>query len=182
MLLQHLGRAAGDVGAAQDWTAHNGGADESAYSRLDQVSAANVGRLGLAWSLDLPGESSMEATPLAVDGVLYFTGSYAAVYAVDGVTGKLLWKYDPETWKHYPDKMLFGFGANRGVAYADGRIFSAAHDGRLLALDPKNGPRCSGAQKPPTLLRSITSQVRRAYSMARSLSETRGRISARGAM
>ena len=126
-------------GAGPNWTAHNGGADESAYSRLDQVNTANAGRLGLAWSLDLPGETSLEATPLAVDGVLYFTGSDASVYAVDGITGKLLWKYDPETWKHYPNKMLYGFGANRGVAYADGRIFSAAHDGRLFALDHQTG-------------------------------------------
>lgn len=131
--------ASGTIGAAQDWTAHNASADESAFSRLDQVNAATVDRLGLDWSLDLPGETTLEATPLAVDGVLYFTGSYAVVYAVDGVTGKLLWKYDPETWKLYPNKMLYGFGANRGVAYADGRIFSAAHDGRLIALDGKTG-------------------------------------------
>jgi quinohemoprotein ethanol dehydrogenase len=81
----------------------------------------------------------LEATPLAIDGVLYFTGSDGTVYAVEGMTGKVLWKYAPETWKFNPDKMHYGFGANRGVAYADGRIFSAARDGRLLALDAKTG-------------------------------------------
>jgi quinohemoprotein ethanol dehydrogenase len=95
--------------------------------------------LGLAWSLDLPGESTLEATPLAVDGVLYFTGSYASVYAVDAITGKLMWKYDPQTWKHNPTKMLFSFAVNRGAAYSDGRVFSAALDGRLFALDAKTG-------------------------------------------
>jgi quinohemoprotein ethanol dehydrogenase len=127
------------VGAAANWTGHGGGADESNYSRLDAVTAANVGRLGLAWSLDLPGEAALEATPLAVDGVLYFTGSHAAVYAVDGVTGKLLWKYDPETWKHNPAKLRLNFAVNRGAAYADGRIFAAALDGRLFALDARTG-------------------------------------------
>jgi quinohemoprotein ethanol dehydrogenase len=127
------------VGAAENWTSRNAATDESAYSRLDQIKADNVGRLGLAWSMDLPGETSLEATPVAVDGVLYFTGSYATVYAVDGATGKLLWKYAPETWKNAPGKMMFGFAANRGLAYDDGKIFSAALDGRLLALDAKTG-------------------------------------------
>ena len=81
----------------------------------------------------------MEATPLEVGGVLYFTGSYAAVYAVDALTGKVLWKYDPQTWKHNPRKMHFGFGANRGAAYENGRVFAAALDGRLFALDAKTG-------------------------------------------
>jgi quinohemoprotein ethanol dehydrogenase len=130
---------AGGPGTGADWTNHNGDAAETAYSRLDQINAGNVKGLGLAWSLDLPGEASLEATPVAVDGVLYFTGSYSKVYAVDGVTGKLLWSYDPENWKTNPFKMMFGFGANRGVAYANGKIFSAAFDGRLLALDAKTG-------------------------------------------
>jgi quinohemoprotein ethanol dehydrogenase len=67
------------------------------FSRLAEIDTSNTGRLGLAWSLDLVGEVTLEATPLAVDGVLYFSGSYAAVYAVDAVTGKLLWQFDPQT-------------------------------------------------------------------------------------
>ena len=98
-----------------------------------------MGRLGLAWSLDLDGESGLEATPLAVDGLLYFTGSYAAVYAVDAVSGELRWKYDPETWKHAPDKLGWVLPVNRGAAYADGRVFVGALDGRLIALDAKTG-------------------------------------------
>ena len=127
------------VGAAADWPSHGGGADESGYSRLDEINRSNIGKLGLLWSLDLPGEVTLEATPLAVDGVLYFTGSYAAVYAVDAVSGKLKWKFDPQTWKHNPAKMHFGFAANRGAAYADGRVFAAALDGRLFCLDARSG-------------------------------------------
>jgi quinohemoprotein ethanol dehydrogenase len=128
------------VGAAANWSNYGGGTDESGYSRLDEIKVSNIARLGLSWSLDLPGESSLEATPLAMDGVLYFTGSYATVYAVDGATGKILWKYDPETWKHNPAKMNFIlYSVNRGAAYADRRIFTAAADGRLFALDAKTG-------------------------------------------
>ena len=99
-----------------DWTAHNGDAAETAFSPLEQIDIGNVGRLGLAFALDLPGETTLEATPVAVGGVLYFTGAHAAVYAVDGKTGKLLWKYDPETWKVNPWMLTQNFAANRGVA------------------------------------------------------------------
>ena len=137
--VDHGGGPLGGAGAAADWSAHGADADETNYSRLEDIRAANVQRLGLGWSLDLPGESSLEATPLAVGGVLYFTGSYGAVYAVDGGSGRLLWRHDPEIWKHSPFRMRLSFGANRGAAYAGGRIFSATLDGRLLALDARNG-------------------------------------------
>jgi quinohemoprotein ethanol dehydrogenase len=127
------------VGAGKDWLAVGGAADESGYSRLDQVTTTNVGKLGLASSLDLPGEVSLEATPLEVDGMIYFTGSLAKVYAVDAKTGALKWTYDPQVWKHNPDKMHFSFGANRGMAYENGKVFAAALDGRLFALDANTG-------------------------------------------
>jgi quinohemoprotein ethanol dehydrogenase len=127
------------LGASDDWTAVGGAADEAGYSHLTEIDSASISKLGLAWSLDLPGEVTLEATPLAVGGTLYFTGSYAKVYAVDGASGKLLWQFDPETWKRDPAKMHFSFGANRGAAYENGKIFAAALDGRLYALDAKTG-------------------------------------------
>jgi quinohemoprotein ethanol dehydrogenase len=147
--------------AAANWLGHNGSADESAYSRLDAINTGNARKLGLAWSLDLPGESSLEATPLAVDGVLYFTGSYAAVYAVDAVTGKLLWKFDPETWKHAPEKLPLSLPVNHGAAYADGRVFSASLDGRLNALDARTGNVLwSVATVPASGMKSVTGAPR----------------------
>lgn len=127
-------------GAAENWSAPGAGADESGFSRLEQINASNVQRLRLAWEFELPGEASLEATPLAVDGILYFTGSLAAVYAVDAVSGKLLWQYDPETWKVHPEKLNFTvYPVNRGLAYDNGRVFGAAIDGRLFALDAQSG-------------------------------------------
>jgi quinohemoprotein ethanol dehydrogenase len=130
---------ASTIGTGAEWHHVNADSDETGYSRLDQITAANAGRLGLAWYLELPGEASLEASPIEVDGVLYFTGSYATVYAVDAAGGKLVWKFEPKTWEHNPTKMNYGFGANRGAAYANGKIFSAALDGRLFALDAKTG-------------------------------------------
>jgi quinohemoprotein ethanol dehydrogenase len=135
------------VGADVNWTAPQGGADEAGYSRLGQLTPANVSKLGLAWSMDLPEEVTLESTPLAVDGTLYFAGGYAEVYAVNAATGRLLWKYDPETWKRRPDK--FHFGSNRGIAYENGRIFTAEMDGTLDALDAKTGKVLWSAQSIP---------------------------------
>ena len=170
------------IGAAANWAAHGADADETNFSQLDQINVANVSRLGPGWWLELPGEVSLEATPLAIDGVLYFTGSYAAVYAVDGVTGKLLWKYDPETWKHNPAKMRFIFAVNRGAAYADGRIF----------LRPSTAVCSPSMPRPAELLWSVEttaprrlmelSQVRRVHSTARSSSAMPAPTSARAAM
>jgi quinohemoprotein ethanol dehydrogenase len=127
------------VGTEADWTNTGGGYDEAGYSKLEELTPGNAGRLGLVSSLDLEGESTLEATPVAVNGVLYFTGTYAKVYAVEATTGKLLWTFDPKTWEHNPAKMLYSFSVNRGVAYAGGRIFFASLDGRLFALDAKTG-------------------------------------------
>jgi quinohemoprotein ethanol dehydrogenase len=125
------------VGA--DWLRHNATDMGGNFSPLGQISTATVGKLGLAWSIDLPDEHALEATPLAVNGILYFSGSYARVYAVDGRTGKRLWMYDPETWKHNQIKLRWTLAANRGVAYEAGRIFVGTIDGRLIALDARTG-------------------------------------------
>ena len=122
-----------------DWPHYGGQYDEAGHAALGQINRETVKRLGLAWSLDLPGEQALEATPLAVDGVLYFTGSFADVYAVSVATGRLLWKHEVRVWQHNPDKMHYIFPLNRGVAHAGGRIFVGATDGRLIALDAATG-------------------------------------------
>ncbi len=125
--------------ANADWPHYGGQNDEAGHAALNQINRQTVPRLGLGWSLDLPGEQALEATPLAVNGVLYFTGSFADVYAVSVVTGRILWKWEARVWQHNPDKMHYIFPLNRGVAYADGRVFVGATDGRLVALDATTG-------------------------------------------
>lgn len=125
--------------ANTEWRGVNGDSDETGFSPLSQINAANARGLGLAWSLELPGEVSLQASPIAIGDMLYFTGSNASVYAVQAVTGKIAWKFDPKTWQERPAKLGNNFASNRGVAYDKGRIFSAAVDGRLFALDAKSG-------------------------------------------
>ena len=128
-----------NAGTAGNWSNPGGGFDESRYSRLSQINTGTVDRLGLAWFLDIPDEQALEATPLAINGVLYFTGRYSKIYAVDGVSGRILWTHDPEISKHNPRKMQYAFRANRGAAYAEGRIFAGTPDGRLLSLNARTG-------------------------------------------
>jgi quinohemoprotein ethanol dehydrogenase len=79
-----------DQTQGENWLAYGRNYSEQRYSPLEQVNADNVGRLGLAWSMALPEDRSLLSTPLIVDGVMYFTGSWSKTRAVDARTGKLL--------------------------------------------------------------------------------------------
>lgn len=124
-------------GSDGQWLSYNGRYDGTHYSPLAQINDQNIGQLGLAWSLDLPvGNSHSE--PLAVDGVIYFSQGYAVIHAVDALTGKLLWKYDPKVTDVAGDKLRTAWGT-RGITYANGKVYSGTQDGRLFALNAKDG-------------------------------------------
>ena len=62
---------------------------EQRYSPLTQITAANVSRLGLAWSYEVgTGGGPQEATPLMANGVLYGITNWSIVFAVDARTGQ----------------------------------------------------------------------------------------------
>src|SRR5262245_57658337 len=131
--------AAAPVGSndGADWAVYGRTADEQHYSPLDQVDARNIGRLALAWSVDLDPGNSVTA-PLAVDGVLYVAVGYSVVHAFDAATGKPLWTYDPKVTEVAGRKLRQGWGI-RGIAYWDHKIYVGTHDGRLLAIDAGSG-------------------------------------------
>ena len=128
------------VGAVPDteWVKHGLGDDEQRFSLLDQINRDNVDKLGLAWSFDMYTRRGIEATPLMVGGVLYVSGSWSTVYALDAKTGALKWFYDPQVPRSTLAKGCCD-AVNRGVAYADGKIFVGTYDGRLVALDAASG-------------------------------------------
>ena len=121
-----------------NWMSHGRTYDEQRYSPLRQVNDGNVQRLGLAWTHKLDVDRGVEATPIVVDGVMYTTGAWSIVYALDAASGRLLWKFDPKV-----NRALGGTGCcdvvNRGVAVWGNRVFVAAFDGRLIALDARSG-------------------------------------------
>jgi glucose dehydrogenase len=79
-----------------NWLAHGRTYGEQRFSPLDAINADNVGQLGLAWFADLGTRRGLEATPIVVDGVIYTTGDWSRVYAIDAATGKQMWAYDPK--------------------------------------------------------------------------------------
>jgi len=141
--------AATDQGG--DWRAYGRTYSEQRYSPLKQINDRNLERLRLDWYLDMPDSRALNATPLVVEGVMYFTASQSVVMAVDAASGKLLWRYDPEVIKRLANRkhMRFNWGANRGLAFWKGRVYVATFDGRLIALEAGTGKEAWSVQTFP---------------------------------
>lgn len=143
-----------------DWAAYGGTNRAQHFSPLDQIDEANVTKLGLAWSMDLPTGGNTATQPIAVDGVLYFASGLSIVHAVDAATGKLLWRYDPKAGEVAGKNLRFGWGV-RGIAWSDGRIYTGTQDGRLIAIDAASGePVWSVQTFPPEYSAYITGAPR----------------------
>jgi quinohemoprotein ethanol dehydrogenase len=128
---------AADADAA-NWLTHGRTHAEERMSPLDRIHEGNVGDLGLAWSLELGTNRGIEATPIVVDGVLFATGPWSVVYAVDARSGRLIWQHDPQVPRRY-GRIACCDVVNRGVALYRGRVLVGTLDGRLLALDAASG-------------------------------------------
>lgn len=110
------------------------------FSPLKQITSENVGKLQLAYSLSLASLRSNESSPVVIGDTLYVTTSWGPkyVYAINAATGAKKWTYEPDM----PDDVLQYACCdvnNRGVAYADGKIFIGRLDGKLTALDAASG-------------------------------------------
>jgi quinohemoprotein ethanol dehydrogenase len=126
--------------SGSDWPTYGLDSDEQRFSPLHEIDEHSVSRLGLVWSLDLDKTArTLEATPLEMNGTLYFTTALSVVYAVEAVSGKIIWTFDPKVWEHEPQKMQYTQGYNRGVALGEGNAYVGSHDGRLIALDMRTG-------------------------------------------
>jgi quinoprotein glucose dehydrogenase len=134
----------------EDWP--NVGNDKAGtrYSTLSQINRENVGRLKVAWTYrtgDAGAATTIECTPLVVDGVMYVTTVRTKVVALDAATGNEKWAFDPYAGETNPRIRASG-GVNRGVAYwSDGRagagakqrVFVGVSDGRVISLDAATG-------------------------------------------
>ncbi len=130
-------------GGDRDWPVNGRTLSETHFSPLAQIKPSNVQGLGLAWEFDgfvVRGRThrGVESSPLVANGVMYFSGPWSVVYALDARTGRLLWKYDPEVPGQWARTACCDV-VNRGVALWDGRVYVASLDGYLIALDAKSG-------------------------------------------
>jgi alcohol dehydrogenase (cytochrome c) len=120
----------------QNWLTYAGSYRSWRYSALDQIRKSNAGNLELKWVYQLDSMDKFEATPLVVDGLMYFSQPPSDVIAVDAKTGRAFWTY------RYPLSRNVGVCCgrdNRGLAILGDTLFLAALDGNLVAIDAKTG-------------------------------------------
>jgi quinoprotein glucose dehydrogenase len=149
-LLLTLPLASAAWGAAGDWMNYGYDGGGGRFSPLHQITPANVAKLQPAWTFHmdpLHGAAQVlakpvvrpysEATPLAVNGIIYLGTPYGRVVALDGVSGKELWVHELPPGNQPP---------MRGIAYWPGDkstapelIFGSQLGGKLIALDAKTG-------------------------------------------
>ncbi len=121
-----------------DWPMYGRTYDDHRFSPLHEIDEQTAGKLGLAWSRELGTTRGLEATPLVEDGVLYTTGSWSVVFALDAKTGAVRWTYDPKVARERANFICCDV-VNRGVALYRGKVYLGTLDGRLIALDEHSG-------------------------------------------
>ena len=126
--------------SGKEWTTYGGDPANTRYSVLDQINTTSVKDLKVAWAFPLGVLEGQETTPLVVDGTLYVTSPRGPkyVFALDAATGALKWRYAPEMPGDVAAAVCCGL-VNRGVAYANGKVFVGRLDGHLVALDAATG-------------------------------------------
>ena len=136
--------ASGDLAQMQnnpnDWVTPARTFDGQRYSPLDQITAANVGKLQVAWTFSTGVLRGHEGAPLVIGDVMYIVTPFPnIVYALDlNNDGKIIWKYEPKQDPNVIPVMCCDT-VNRGAAYGDGKIFLHQADTTLVALDAKTG-------------------------------------------
>lgn len=113
------------------------------FSPLTKISDANAGQLGFAWEYEARShrgrvEHGQESTPIVVDGVLYASGPWGSVFAVDARTGKEKWRHDPDVDASYNRRACCDV-VSRGLSVWGGKVYVATLDGFLKALDAGSG-------------------------------------------
>ncbi|MFN3868152.1 MAG: PQQ-dependent methanol/ethanol family dehydrogenase [Hyphomicrobiaceae bacterium] len=127
-----------DAKTTGDVVSYGMGPEGQRYSPLKMINTENVGRMVPAWAMSFGGEKmrGQESQPLVRDGVMYVTGSYSRMWAIDTKTGREIWQYDARL----PEGILPCCDViNRGAAIHGNKVFFGTLDAKLLALDAKTG-------------------------------------------
>ena len=123
-----------------EWTTYGGDASNTRYSTLTEIDTKNVKALKVAWAFPLGVLEGQESTPLVIGDTMYVTSPKGPkyVYALDAKSGAQKWRYAPELPSDVLSAVCCG-AVNRGVAYANGKVFVGRLDGYLVALNANTG-------------------------------------------
>jgi alcohol dehydrogenase (cytochrome c) len=121
-----------------NWPQYHRTSNAWRYSPLDQISPDNIKNLKVAW-IHQPGDIQMglQATPIVIDGIVYYIGPNNNVFAVEADSGKQIWHYQPDLDDVAYE--VFYVAASRGVTVGHGNVYIGSLDGRFIALDQKTG-------------------------------------------
>jgi quinoprotein glucose dehydrogenase len=191
--------ASGPIATAQspeasDWGYYGGDIFGERYSNLDQINRDNVARLEIAWTyrtgelgagLASAGKLTFEATPVLAFGTLYLSTATDIVIALDPITGRARWRFDP----HIDRRVRYSEAASRGVSVwqdpdagsvgtCSRRVFIGTLDARLIALDAMTGAPCArfGNRGVVDLSRGVRLRDRGQYLVTSPPAVTRDRV------
>ena len=125
---------------AKQWVMPAGNYANTRYSTLKTITADNVGKLQVAWTFSTGVLRGHEGAPLVIGDMMYLHGPFPnPVYALNlADENKIVWKYQPVQDPNVIPVMCCDT-VNRGLSYADGKIFMSQADTTLVALDAKTG-------------------------------------------
>ena len=118
-----------DATTTADVVSYGLGPSGQRFSPLDKVNKDNVNQLVPAWAMSLGGEKmrGQETQPLVKDGVMYITGSYSRMWAIDTKTGHEIWEYD----HRLPEGILPCCDViNRGAALLGDKVYFGTLDAK----------------------------------------------------
>jgi lanthanide-dependent methanol dehydrogenase len=122
-----------------NWAMQAGDMYNQRYSKLKQINAANVGKMQVAWTFSTGVLRGHEGSPLVIGDMMYIHSAFPnKVFAMDLNSQTIKWKYEPKQDPAVIPQMCCDT-VNRGVAYAEGKIFLQQADSMLVALDAKSG-------------------------------------------
>jgi alcohol dehydrogenase (cytochrome c) len=116
---------------SDSWPSYHGDYSGRRHSSLTEITPQNVKDLTLLWAFQTDQSATIKATPILVDGILYFTVP-DNIWAIDARSGHQIWRYTA------PPNKAFHIG-QRGVSIYKGWLYYMSSDAHLLAIDPKNG-------------------------------------------
>ncbi len=122
------------------WAIQTGDYTNQRYSKLDQINRDNVKDLKVAWTFSTGVLRGHEGSPLVIGDTMYVHTPFPnIVYALDlNNDGQIIWKYEPKQDPSVIPVMCCDT-VNRGLAYADGKIFLHQADTTIVALNAKDG-------------------------------------------